>query len=60
MSYSETNSVWVCGHKNPDTDSVASAASYAYLKSQINKDYEFAEGYRERGRSAYIGVNISL
>ena len=33
--------VFICGHKNPDTDSVASAASYAYLKSQINKDYEF-------------------
>lgn len=33
--------VFICGHKNPDTDSVASAASYAYLKNQINKDYEF-------------------
>lgn len=33
--------VFICGHKNPDTDSVASAASYAYLKSQINKEYEF-------------------
>ena len=33
--------VFICGHKNPDTDSVASAASYAYLKSQINKNYEF-------------------
>lgn len=33
--------VFICGHKNPDTDSVASAASYAYLKSQINKDNEF-------------------
>lgn len=33
--------VFICGHKNPDTDSVASAACYAYLKSQINKMYEF-------------------
>lgn len=33
--------VFICGHKNPDTDSVASAASYAYLKNQINKDYEY-------------------
>ena len=33
--------VFICGHKNPDTDSVASAACYAYLKSQINKEYEF-------------------
>ncbi len=35
------NKVFICGHKNPDTDSVASAACYAYLKSQINKEYEF-------------------
>lgn len=28
--------VFICGHKNPDTDSVASAASYAYLKNIIN------------------------
>lgn len=33
--------VFICGHKNPDTDSVASAASYAYLKNQINTDYEY-------------------
>lgn len=33
--------VFICGHKNPDTDSVASAACYAYLKSQVNKAYEF-------------------
>lgn len=25
--------VFICGHKNPDTDSVASAACYAYLKT---------------------------
>lgn len=33
--------VFICGHKNPDTDSVASAASYAYLKNQISKEYEY-------------------
>ena len=35
--------VFICGHKNPDTDSVASAACYAYLKSITdggNFDYE--------------------
>lgn len=32
----------------------------AKIQNLFNKDYEFAEGYRERGRSAYIGVNISL
>lgn len=33
--------VFICGHKNPDTDSVASAASYAYLKSQIDSDFDY-------------------
>lgn len=35
--------VFICGHKNPDTDSVASAACYAYLKSVTDGgryDYE--------------------
>ena len=31
--------VFICGHKNPDTDSVASATSYAYLKNQISTEY---------------------
>ncbi len=30
--------VIVIGHKNPDTDSVCSAISYAYLKSQLSQD----------------------
>lgn len=33
--------VFVCGHKNPDTDSVASAAAYAYLKSQLDGENEY-------------------
>lgn len=33
--------VFICGHKNPDTDSVASAASYAYLKNHLYNDYEY-------------------
>ncbi len=33
--------VFICGHKNPDTDSAASAASYAYLKNQISTEYEY-------------------
>ena len=34
------NSVFVVGHKNPDTDSICSAIAYAYLKNQIgNKNY---------------------
>lgn len=29
--------VWVVGHKNPDTDAVCSAISYAYLKNQTDE-----------------------
>lgn len=32
----------------------------AKIQNIFNKQYEFAEGYRERGRSAYVGMNISL
>ncbi|CAM3221723.1 manganese-dependent inorganic pyrophosphatase [Filibacter tadaridae] len=32
--------VFVTGHKNPDTDSIASAISYAYLKQQIGMNAE--------------------
>jgi manganese-dependent inorganic pyrophosphatase len=31
----EPKKVWVVGHKNPDTDSICAAISYAYLKNQI-------------------------
>ena len=34
------NKVFVLGHKNPDTDSIASAISYAYLKKKLGMDAE--------------------
>ena len=33
----KNNKVYVIGHKNPDTDSICSAISYAYLKNQISE-----------------------
>ncbi len=33
--------VYVVGHKNPDTDSICSAISYAYLKNQISPKYHY-------------------
>jgi manganese-dependent inorganic pyrophosphatase len=33
--------VYVCGHRNPDTDSVASAIGYAELKNQIDDTYHY-------------------
>lgn len=34
------SNVFVLGHKNPDTDSICSAISYAYLKNQLGMDAE--------------------
>lgn len=36
----EQKKVWVVGHKNPDTDSICAAISYAYLKNQT-EDMEY-------------------
>lgn len=33
----EPKKVWVTGHKNPDTDSICAAISYAYLKNQLGE-----------------------
>ena len=30
------DSVFIVGHKNPDTDSICSAISYAYLKNRLS------------------------
>lgn len=37
----EQKKVWVVGHKNPDTDSICAAISYAYLKNQIEEKVLF-------------------
>ncbi|CEG24031.1 Manganese-dependent inorganic pyrophosphatase [Planococcus massiliensis] len=34
------SNVFVLGHQNPDTDSICSAISYAYLKNQLGMDAE--------------------
>lgn len=40
MSTETKKKVWVVGHKNPDTDAVCAAISYAYLKNQTeDKEY---------------------
>ena len=33
-------SLLVFGHKNPDTDSICSAISYAYLKNELSQKQE--------------------
>lgn len=37
----EKDRVWVIGHRNPDTDSVCAAISYAYLKNQLDDSTEY-------------------
>lgn len=39
----EERKVWVIGHKNPDTDSICAAITYAYLKNQTEKGNEEKE-----------------
>ncbi|MEA2157198.1 MAG: manganese-dependent inorganic pyrophosphatase [Solirubrobacteraceae bacterium] len=41
--------VYVCGHRNPDTDSIASAIAYAELKNRIDGE-----------RRSYIPVRLGL
>ena len=33
--------IYVCGHRNPDTDSIASAIGYAELKNQVDEGREY-------------------
>lgn len=33
--------IWVIGHKNPDTDSICAAISYAYLKNAIDEENHY-------------------
>ena len=37
----ERTRVYVCGHRNPDTDSIASAIGYAELKNQLDASCEY-------------------
>ena len=55
MSYSETNSVWVVGHKNPDTDSICAAIAYAALKNQTEREhYEAKRAGAMNGETTYV------
>lgn len=41
MGDSNKRTVVVIGHKNPDTDSICSAISYAYLKNQLDPEHNY-------------------
>ena len=36
-----TNSVYIIGHKNPDTDSICAAIAYSYLKNAIDRETSY-------------------
>lgn len=38
---SDVSTVFIIGHKRPDTDSIAAAISYAYLKSKVDPNFCF-------------------
>lgn len=55
MGYNETNSIWVVGHKNPDTDSICAAIAYAALKNQTESEhYEAKRAGAMNGETAYV------
>lgn len=55
MSYNEANSIWVVGHKNPDTDSICAAIAYAALKNQTESEhYEAKRAGAMNGETAYV------
>ena len=60
----EKRKVWVVGHKNPDTDSICAAISYAYLKNQTENDKTYVENAHAEGIWAGIcgelGADTSL
>lgn len=37
----EKKEIWVVGHRNPDTDSICAAITYANLKNQIEDGYQY-------------------
>jgi len=41
MTIRDKPRVYVCGHRNPDTDSIAAAIGYAELKNQLDPDSEY-------------------
>ena len=41
MSSSKKMPIYVIGHKNPDTDSIASAIAYAYIKNKTDSKEEY-------------------
>ena len=51
----EQNTVYIVGHKNPDTDSVCSAIAYAELKNVLNGPrHKAMRAGRLNGETAFV------
>jgi manganese-dependent inorganic pyrophosphatase len=50
------NTVWVVGHRNPDTDSICAAIAYANLKNQVDTEKEYLpkRAGELNGETAYV------
>ncbi|MDD6351293.1 MAG: putative manganese-dependent inorganic diphosphatase [Lachnospiraceae bacterium] len=62
MVNKEKKPVWVIGHKNPDTDSICAAISYAYFKSQLGdgQTYIPKKAGKLNGESRYVLDRFSV
>lgn len=62
MDHREKKPVWVIGHKNPDTDSICAAISYAYFKSQLGDDQTYIpkKAGKLNGESRYVLDRFSV
>lgn len=55
VDYEQEKTVWVIGHKNPDTDSICSAIAYADLQNHIGKiKYEPKRAGNLNGETKYV------
>lgn len=51
----QQKSIWVIGHKNPDTDSICAAIAYADLKNKIgDQNYEPKRAGQVNGESSFV------
>ncbi|MFI3207844.1 MAG: DHH family phosphoesterase, partial [Eubacteriales bacterium] len=55
MAENKKRSIYVVGHKNPDTDSICSAIAYANLKNKISsKEYKAKRAGQINEETQYV------
>ena len=56
----EGKPVYIIGHKNPDTDSIASAIAYEYLKENIDSETNYVAARCGNDPKRVISVKLEL